>query len=487
MEIKQKAIKGMWWATVAQFLRLLITFVITTILARLLEPDDFGLVAMVVVFTNFVAILNDIGLPAAIIQKKDLDEEQKSSSFWINLLEGILITLLSIALSPLIARFYSRSQLMPIVMVLSSTFFISSLGMIHLALLAREMNFKKIALLETISVFLAGVMSVVMAILGFGVWSLVFQNVASAVITAALLWIFCGWRPRLICRWKPIKDMFFYGLNLMGFNIINYFSRNLDNLLIGRFIGSLALGVYNLAYRVFLFPLYAISSVVGRVMFPALSSIQDQKVLVREAYIRATRIIALVTFPMAIGLLVAAPQFVRVFFGDKWARATFIIQILALVGLIQSVATTVGWIYQSQGRTDTMFRWSVFATAATTLAFIIGLKWDIEGVAIAYAITNIALIYPAFYIALRLIDLKVHRYFRSLSSIAASAAIMGIAAYSIRFLLERYLGQKDLLIFAIIVTSSIMIYLASTLLFCRDTLKDTLEMLKLLKERQSIP
>ncbi len=481
--LRERTVKGIWWVTVAQLLRLFLTFVVTAILARLLEPDDFGLVAMVVVFTNFAAILNDIGLPAALVQKKEITEEQKSSSFWFNLLEGLLITLILIAFSPLIARFYSKSQLMPIVMVLSSTFFISSFGMIQAGLLAKDMDFKKIALIETSSAFVAGAAAVAMAFTGFGVWSLVSQQVITSLVMAVMLFSLCEWKPKPVCRWRPISKLFRFGINLTGFNVINYFSRNLDNLLVGKFLGSISLGFYSLAYRVFLLPLQTISGVVGRVMFPALSTVQGEKARVREVYIRATRLIALVTFPMAVGLLVVAPQFIRIFFGDKWSRTILLIQILALVGLIQSIGTTVGWIYQSQGRTDVMFRWGMFATSLTIAAFFIGLRWDVEGVAIAYAVVSFLLAYPAFYIAFRLIDLNVLGYFRRLGTIVISAAIMGIAAYMLRIFLERSLGLGDIVVFVLTVVMGIMVYMAAILLIDRSLLLDALEALKALRGR----
>lgn len=483
-ELRGKTIKGIGWAAGAQLLRLIVTFAVTAILARLLEPDDFGLVAMVVVFTNFATILNDIGLPAALVHKKDVTEEQKSSSFWINLLEGLLITLLLMAFSPLIARFYSRSQLIPIVIVLSSTFFISSFGMIQAGLLAKELNFKRIAFIETASTVIAGAIAVAMAFVGFGVWSLVFQNVAASFIAAVALFFFSDWKPRFTCRWGPVRELFRFGLNLTGFNVVNYFSRNLDNLLIGRFSGSLSLGYYSLAYRVFLFPLQTVSGVIGRVMFPALSSIQDERQKVQEVYIRATRIIALITFPMAIGLLVVAPQFVRAFFGEKWDRAIFVIQILALVGLVQSIVTTLGWIYQSQGRTDILFRWGLFATFVTTLAFVVGLKWDIEGVAIAYAIATMLLVYPAFYFALRLIGLKVFRYFFRLSRVALSAAIMGATVYSLRILLEKHMGRNDAAVLAATIIAGFIIYIAAVFLIDKAALADAFGTLKTLAERR---
>lgn len=483
MNLKRLTVKGIGWVITSQVFRLVITFAVTTILARLLNPDDFGLLAMVVVFINFASILNDIGLPAALVQRRSLTEEQKSSCFWINMIEGMLITLILIAVSPLIASFYSKSQLKPITMVLSFNFVISSLGMIQAGLLAKDMAFGKIAFIEIISAVFAGIAAVVMAYAGFGVWSLVFQSLIASLIMAVMFFFSCYWKPRFICKWKPVKELFWFGINLTGFNLVNYLSRNIDNLLIGKFLGSLSLGFYSLAYRLFLLPLQTISGVVGRVMFPALSLIQDEEETVRNVYIKATRLLASVTFPLCTGLFIIAPQFIRVAFGDKWSRTIFLTQVLALVGITQSITTTVGWIYQSRGRTDIMFKWSLFATTISILSFIIGLYWDIEGVAIAYACANFLLIYPCFYFSFRLIKLNVFDFIKRLTGIASATATMGLVTYIVRFLLEKIIGLNDLIILITTATISILMYIIAILIFDRFILLDILSALSVLREK----
>ena len=172
-----------------------------------------------------------------------------------------------------------------------------------------------------------------MAATGFGVWSIVAQSLTQAFVLAVLLFVLSPWKPKFLLRWQPTKGLLGYGLPLMGFNFVNYFSRNLDNLLIGKYLGAAQLGYYDIACRSLLFPLSNVSTVIGRVMFPALSRMEDDKARVRSGYTKATRNIALVTFPVLAGLAVVAPQLVRVLLGAKWERSIFLIQMLALVGV----------------------------------------------------------------------------------------------------------------------------------------------------------
>ena len=307
MDLRKKTVKGITWTIASQLARLIITLVVLAVLARLLSPKDFGLIAMVAVFSNFFALTNDMGLSSAIIQKRDVTEEDLSSAFWVNLLEGLAVTVIFLVLAPVIAGFYSKSVLKPIIMVLSMTFTIASLGMIQSALFSKRMDFRTLAIVEIVASALGGGVAVAMAATGFGVWSLVSQSLAQTLVLATLLFVFSGWKPRLLLRWQPIKGLLGYGLPLMGFNFVNYFSRNLDNLLIGKYLGATQLGYYDVAYRSLLFPLSNVSAVIGRVMFPALSHLDDDKARVRAAYIRATRVL----HPVSWTQLCAPPESCR--------------------------------------------------------------------------------------------------------------------------------------------------------------------------------
>jgi PST family polysaccharide transporter len=466
MNLKAKTIQGVGWSGISQFIRLLFHFITTVILARLLTPEDFGLLAMTVVFTNFVMIFNDFGLTAALIQHKKTNEEHYSSIFWVNISTGFILTLLVIALAPTIANFYNETRITAIVSVLALTFFISSFGIVQNALFAKKLNFKSLATIEVLAVLISGIMAIILAFSEFGVWSLVWQQIVYSFIATILLWKFSNWRPKFLFKWQRVKELLGFGMNLIGFSFVNYFSRNFDNLLIGKFLGSTSLGFYNLAYKLLLFPLSNISQTIGRVMFPSLSIIQNDKNRVCSAYIKTVRYIATITFPLMFGLLLTAPQCIRIVFGSQWERSIFLVQVLALVGLTQSIASTVGWIYQSQGRTDIMFQWGIFSSFIVSVAFIIGIRWNIEGMTVAYALAGLLLLYPNFVIPFKLIDLKFIYFIKQFKSIFLAALGMGGTIFTLNTFVRTFIETSDLIIFV----SSVIIGLISyiSLLFVLD-------------------
>lgn len=198
------------------------------ILARLLSPDDFGLLAMATVFVNFAMIFGEMGISSALIQKQDTHDRHYYSAFWLNVVTGAFLTLIFISLSPFIAWFYKKPQLQPILMVISINFFISSFVVIQQMFLTKEMDFKRLAVRDILAVVVAGGIGIYLAYHGFGVWSLVCQSITFTLLNAILLWIVSPWRPKFSFAMQDIKDIFNFSANLTGFNIVNYFARNID-------------------------------------------------------------------------------------------------------------------------------------------------------------------------------------------------------------------------------------------------------------------
>jgi lipopolysaccharide exporter len=466
MSLESRTVRGIGWTATSRIAQLLMSILISAILARLLTPSDFGLIAMVAVFSNFVAIFSGLGLTAAIVQKKEISDEVLSSTFWLNLGLGALLTVALAVSAPLIAAFYSQPRLTPIVMFISTTFFITSFSNVSYGLLTKRMNFKALAIITVCATAVSGFIGVFLAFSGYGVWSLAWYAVLSSVFFTILTLIYARWVPRFLLGLQHVKGLLGYGANLTGYSFVTYFAQNTDNLLVGRFLGSAALGFYNLAFNLLVLPVSSISDVVGRVMFPALSLIQHDKQMVRDAYVTANRYIAAVSFPLMIWVLVTAPQLIRVVYGPKWISAIPLIQIFALAGLEQSIGTNVGWIFMSQGRTDTMFKLSIFSTVAIVISFFFGLRGGVEGVVIAYTIAIYLTAYPIFAIAFRLIDMKVRYAFSPLWSVTLAALGLGIVGFLLQILLVKLGVTQDLTILAIVTAASLLIY--SLVLFLLD-------------------
>jgi O-antigen/teichoic acid export membrane protein len=381
--------------------------VTTIVLARLLRPSDFGQVGMAMILIGFVALFRDLGTSAAVVQRKNVSEELLSSLFWGNLAFGFFAMAVLCWLSPPAGNLFHESEIVRLLRALSLTIVISSLSILHQAILERDLAFHRLARAEASAVLLGSLVGIGSALLGAGAWSLIFQSLTVATVTTVILWTSSPWRPKLIFRWAELKSIGGYSLNLTGFNIFNYLVRNADNLLIGRFFGAQELGYYNLAYRLMFYPLQNISDVIGRVMFPAYSQMQRDDARFRRTYLKVAGTIPVITFPMMLGLMATSDLFIKTVFGAQWAPAIPLLIILAPVGLVQSVSTTVGQIYQAKGRTDWMLRWGIIAGFLVLVAFAIGIRSGAIGIAISYAVASAILIVPSFAIPFRLIKLRV--------------------------------------------------------------------------------
>jgi PST family polysaccharide transporter len=432
MSIFQQTIRGIAWVSAAKIVAQIIGTGVSIALARILAPSDFGLVAMIYAFTGFVAIFGELGLGAALVQRDDLTEEQLSSVFWINILAGAALGGIVAAGAPFLARFYDEPRLLRLTLVMAINFVIAPLNMVHNALLARSMRFSAVVAVETAAMITSAILVVVLALLGFGVWSLVAQGLCSTVVATCGIWTVSKWRPTRVLKWSAVRDLIRFSANLLGFSVINYWARKSDDLLVGKVMGAAKLGIYDRAYSTMMLPLNEVAGVLGKVMFPALSKMQSDKERVKAYYLRALSMIALLTFPMMLVLSVLADPIILVLYGPKWAPVSSVLKILCVVGMFQSIGTTVGWLYQSQGRTDVMFRWGAVASLLIIASLATGVYiGTLEALAACYAVMTVGVLsYPQFAIPGKLIGMKVREVVGAVSGVlvcaAATAAVVWV-------------------------------------------------------------
>ena len=431
-DIRRRTLHGIGWSGAQQALQQLLRFVITILLIRLLTPEDFGQIGMIMVFAGIAQLFSELGLGAAVVQRKELRPEHLDSVFWANIVAGAALTGLFAALAGPIADFYGLPQLRVLALVISLNFFIGSFRVVQYSLLLRSMDFRRLALVETAAVLLSGGLAVGLALAGYGIWSLVGQLLALSFSTAVLLWLTGDWRPSFSFRFRALRELFAFSLNLLGFSLFDYTVTSSSHLLIGKFIGAPALGIYSRADQLMLLPVTQVANVISRVMFPALSAIQDQVERIKQIYLRAIRTISLLTFPLMLGLLVTARPFVLVVLGEQWREVIPLLQVFCLAGVTRSVGTTVGWIYTSRGRTDIMMRWGLIAGAVRLIAVIVGLRWGIFGVAVAWVASGYLILwYPSWAIAGRLINLSFSEMVRNLAGNFFCALGMAVTVFLI--------------------------------------------------------
>lgn len=461
MAFEKKVVEGIRWFAGARAISQLFEFVIVTIaLMNLLDPKDFGRVGMVTVITGFALMLADLGFSAALIQKKDLEARHLTAVFWTNIGIGVFLGFLIFFASPWIAYFYEDPILENIAKVSALLFLVAPLNTVQNAWLTRELEFRKISIAEMTATILSGLLALAFALLGFGVWAIVAKLVSERVILAAVMWPMSKFRPSLNFDSSALRELFNYGANLTAFSIVNYFSRQLDDFLIGKFFGSTSLGYYERAYAIMLMPIKQISAVVGRIMFPAMAKVQHDAEKLRTIYIDSNAAIAVLSFPILAYLYVASALLVEVIFGTKWLGMVPLLQIFCFVGAVQSIGTTVGWIYQSKGRTDLMFKYGLFASAVMVFAILIGVsRGSALEVAGAYAIAVGVLIIPQIWIPSRLIQLNP---LRLLEVLFWPVLLSSVAAYSTHYFLKSEIEiSHSILLFALSIALYLVVYIGS--------------------------
>ena len=474
MSLMNSATRGVFWSGISQFSTQLYQFIVMIILARLLFPEDFGVIGMAVIFTGLVQTINELGLSAAIIQKKNINDNHLSTSFWISLGLGIILFITTVIISPYIADFFKNELVGPVVSVLSTGFIFGSFNVVHRSLLQKNIEFKKIAVTEISASVMSGALSIILALLGFGVWSLVFGTILSNFTRVVLLWKVCTWRPSMTFDLTSFKELFSFGAHVMGSRFLNYIDSNIDYLLIGKLMSATALGHYTLAYQLSTFPLTRISSIITSVTFPTFSIIQDDNDTLRYAYLKVNKYISTITFPLLSGLIMVAPDFIPIVFGEKWAPMIVPLQILCVAGVLKSVGTTVGSILLSKGRSDIQFKWNVFTAIVLPIAILIGIRYGITGVAMAITIMSFLLFLIIQSIANNLINLNFSDYFKALYP-ATTGSTLVITSLLIYQKLSIY---NHLDIFSL--TSSIILGILVYILVMRIIAKDLLREIKIL-------
>lgn len=369
----------------------------TTVLGRLLTPADYGLIGMVVVVTGFVSMFKDMGLSAATMQREKITSVQVSTLFWVNVALSVVVALVTVALAPGVAWFYNQPELTSITMVYAFGFVFGGLTVQHEALLYRQMRFAAQAACEILTLAITISVSITLAWRGAGYWALVAGHLTTSFVYMIAIWTACRWRPGRPARASGVRPLLRFGGNLTGFGVVNFFARNLDNMLIGRVWGSQQLGFYGKAYQLLTLPIDQINAPITTVAVPALSRLNDSPERYRLVYLRIIEKIAVVTMP-GIALLIGTSDWVVfLVLGPQWTEAGRIFAALGIAALIQPITNTTGWLFISQGRTHEMFRYGLVASTIIVAAIIAGLPWGALGVATVYALVWVTIVTPLLF------------------------------------------------------------------------------------------
>jgi O-antigen/teichoic acid export membrane protein len=473
----------------AQVLKFVISTAATIALARLLTPQDYGLIGMVVILTNFVSMFQYLGLSTATMRWSELNHQQVSTLFWVNVGMSAAIMLATATSAPLVAWFYKEPRLVGITLGYAVSILITGLYIQHEAILSRQMRFAAIAIVETAALVIGFAAAIVAAWHGAGYWSLVVNQLVMALVTFAGIWAACRWRPGLPARGAGIRSMLSYGGNLTGFNVMTYFSRNLDNLLIGKFWGGYQLGLYSRAYQMLLTPMQQINAPLAAVAVPALSRLADSPERYRAAFVRILEKIAMITMPGVVFMIATSDWLVLFLLGPKWRESGRIFMFLGVAAIVQPATRCALWLFTTQGRTRELFKWGVIGAVIAIVSIVAGLPWGATGVAASYAATDLCISTPLlFWYAGRKGPVRAGDFYRTI----APAGFASLCSLAVLLVCRPWLAMFDHLLarlsLAFMITVAVSLLVLAALPAGRLAIRNFKETLALLfkKERPSL-
>ncbi len=465
-----RTLRGMAWAYGAYVGGRLLVLVSTAILARILTPEDFGVVALALVFMTFLDTIKDLGLGQALIVASPEEEASRAQTVfgWSVVLGGGL-ALITAAIAPLAALFFHQSQLTGLLPVLGFTFLLRALGSTHMALARKRLHYRLLTISEVTEVVVRGAVGIGLALAGLGAWSLVLGFVAGVACNSAALWLLVDFRPRLRVVHEHLRDLLTFGGMLTAVDIGAAISYNMDYLFVGRILGATQLGLYSIGYRLPELMILNLAIVAGDVLFPAYSAIDREKL--QRAFLLSLRYTAMLTFPIAAGLIVMAGPVIRVAFGDQWGGSVAVMQVLAAYSLVVAMSIPAGTIFKV-----TRSAWILVAVTiphvivlAIALAFLT--KDGIVTVAACMAISQAVTMSVMGIIAIRRLEVSVLDTIRAVAAPAIAGAAVALALTPI----ERLVDEPALAL-VLGVPVALAVYLGLLLLLARDALRSLRDM-----------
>lgn len=465
----RSSIANVLWNGATFGLSKFVVMITTIILARLLLPEDFGLLAIGLVVIGYLDFINDFGIAAAVIQHDGDADETGSTAFWINLGLGAALAVVGYLAAPLLASFFSEPRATDLIRVLSLSFPITSIGSIHEARLKRDLRFSRRVVPEFLKGIAKGAVSISMALLGYGVWSLVWGQLAGALAAALAYWVAFPWLPRRRLDIRTSRELLGFGSQMTLVGLLGGLHKNLDYLVIGRRLDARQLGLYTMAFRLPQLLVESIVDISGQVAFPAFSRVRSEPERVRSGLQRMLRLVGIVIVPLGLGVALTTDAFVRVFYGARWTEAIPVMQILSVYMLVQSLSKTCGDVYKAMGRPGILNRLSIVKLAVTLPLLIIAVPHGIVAVAIAQLVSAVILTVLRLILAARIVHVPLMDVFTPFVPSLRAGALMTFACLLTTVLLADAIALVQLLTISAVGAA---VYGASLWLFDRGVVTE---------------
>ena len=482
----REVVQGIEWNGLATLVTSVLQSLQVAALSYFLPPSAFGIMAMAMVVIGFAQAYNDIGVSNAVIQRQDITAEALSSLYWMQIALGCLLFFLILLATPLTAQFFSEPSLTGVMVLTSLIFLISPLGQLFQILMQKGMEFKTLAIIDMIASMLSLVVAVVAAYLGTGVLALVLGQLVYYGLRSIQFFV-AGhrrWKIKYHFRYSDLRGFLSFGLYQMGDRTVTYFSINVLNLIIGKFLGPDVLGLYSMAYQLIITPILRVSNVIITVSFPMFSRMQNLSGMLKEGYLTMSRFISFTICPVLLIVVVTAPVFVPNFIGARWVSAIPLIQLLCVEAIIKSLMTTSVPAYLAKGKADFGFRWNFLVAVMNSVVFYLLASYGIIPLTLSFVFLSLSQFMVLQLIMNTLINLKVSEYIDSL----ARQILISVAMAALLYLIYAALGTAGLSpaqLLAVLVSSGLFLYVAMNFAFNGDYMAELKKLV--VKSRSSGP
>lgn len=432
--LRRKSVRGAFFMATAGGIEFAVRLAATLILARILAPEDFGLVAMVMAITSLVESVKDLGLGTATVQRKDITHREISSLFWINVTVGGILALVFLAISPAISWFYGDGRLIAITLPLATTLLWGGMAVQHEALLNRQMKQGPLAFIRLFSTVLSSCLGIALAYGGLGYWALIVREVARSFIYLLGVWWFCGWTPAFTCRPKEVRGFLSFGQDLTVTNLVISIISKIDGVLVGKFFGPIALGAYRQAQNLIMTPIEQFNAPIFSVAQPGLSQLQADPDRYRVYYQRVVGFVALVTMPLGVFVAAYPEEITLLVLGEKWLQAAPFLGVFAIASSVRPTIATSAIVLVTLGRSRVLLGLGLVHTLVLAILMIAGLPWGALGIAVALVATSVVTAPLKLYYSFKASPVTLGSFWSAIRMSMASSVFMGVSLIAFRFM-----------------------------------------------------
>lgn len=471
--LKKETTKGVFWSLIERFGTQGVQFLVMLVMARLLSPNDYGVVGMLVVFVAIAQAFVDGGFSQALIRKKDRTEVDNSTVFYFNIVVSVLLYLIFYLFAPCVSKFYNMPTLTPFMRVICLSIIINAFGVVQRALFNANIDFKAQAKASLIAIVISGAIGITLAFRGFGPWALVWQQLSNLVVNTLFLWIYSEWRPILAYSWKSFNELFSFGSKLLATSLLNAIYNNIQTIVIGKLYAAKSLGLYTRAAHFADLPSQQFTSVFMRVTFPVLCKVQDDLERLTSVYRRMLRVSAYIVFPLLIGMAAVAHPMIRVFIGEQWIECAYMLQIICFAEMWYPIHAINLDILQVSGRSDLFLKIEIYKKIVSLALLAISAPFGIIAMCYSNLLSSLICLYINTYYSSKILGISLLSQLKDLFPTISLAMVMFVIVQVVIFFISNVFAQ---LVVGIIV--GVIVYISLSYILRFSELKELISLRK---------